>query len=55
MTLSWLLGIVPLVTGVVLIRSGRFARRSPPVGAENCVSSCDVHVFVDEAAEAVSS
>jgi 2-polyprenyl-6-methoxyphenol hydroxylase-like FAD-dependent oxidoreductase len=39
----------------------RNARRSlqlreiPPVGAENPVTSCDLHVFVDEAAEPVSS
>ena len=26
-----------------------------PVGAENPVTSCDLHVFVDEAAESVSS
>jgi hypothetical protein len=26
-----------------------------PVGAENLVTSCDPHVFVDEAAEPVSS
>jgi hypothetical protein len=30
-------------------------RLSAPVGAENPVMSCDLQVFVDEAAEAISS
>jgi hypothetical protein len=34
---------------------GQVSRLFSPVGAENCVTSCDLHVFVDEAAEAVSS
>ena len=39
-------------------RKSRTARRPPiddGVGAENPVASCDLHVFVDEAAEPVSS
>jgi NAD(P)-dependent dehydrogenase (short-subunit alcohol dehydrogenase family) len=33
----------------------RWVGYEPPVGAENRVTSCDLHVFVDEAAEPVSS
>jgi hypothetical protein len=35
--------------------AGRRAADAEAVGAENPVTSCDVHVLVDEAAEPVSS
>ena len=34
---------------------GGVHRQRRPVGADNPVTSCDLHVFVDEAAEPVSS
>jgi hypothetical protein len=56
---------VPLLLSTVAARAlDRIAPMGPtaatnaaprPVGADNPVTSCDLHVFVDEAAEPVSS
>ena len=49
----------PCVTGVSPRPTDRLRRQklrntSEPVGAENPVTLCDLHVFVDEATESIS-
>jgi hypothetical protein len=50
-----LVGAAPTLTGTTRVSRVRSTGCSAGVGAENPVTLCDLHVFVDEAAEPVAS